>query len=269
MFWEKITVDEFAAAREKCGRVCVIPMGCLEKHGNHLPLGTDILRARGVAELACEKEEVMIFPYMPFGIVSEVKHKLGTIALPSQLMFRMLEELCDEIARNGFTKILFLDGHGGNWNFVRSFIQSRHEHPCNYTAFFYQLSRLTPEEYKSFLEYHGEPVTVSGHADIFETSTVMALAPEQVKMDALVQNGQSLGRMDDYGELGAYSGISWYASFPHQMAGEPSKASADRGEFLLKYYVEHAAQVFKKLKESDIPGELQEEFYSKCYDPQV
>ena len=107
MFWEKITVNEFAAARESCGKVCFIPIGCLEKHGNHLPLGTDILTARTVAARAAEIEDVMIFPYLPFGIVSEVKHKLGTIALSSQLQYDMLEELCDEIARNGFTKILF------------------------------------------------------------------------------------------------------------------------------------------------------------------
>ncbi len=269
MFWEKITVDEFAAAREKCGGVCVIPLGCLEKHGNHMPLGTDIIRARGVAERAAEIEDVMIFPYLPFGIVSEVKHKLGTIALSSKLQFRMLEELCDEIARNGFTKILFLDAHGGNWNFIRYFSQSRHEHPCNYTVFFYQLSRLLPEERKAFLDYHGEPIVVSGHADLIETSTVMALEPDTIKMDQLELNGFPLGRMDEYGELGAYCGISWYASFPNQMAGEPSKASADRGEFLLKYFVKHAAEVFKKLKETDLPNELQEEFYAKCDNPQV
>lgn len=78
MFWEQITVDQFAAARETCGGVCVIPIGCLEKHGNQLPLGTDILTARTAAALAAgKKSEVMIFPYLPFGIVSEVKHKLA------------------------------------------------------------------------------------------------------------------------------------------------------------------------------------------------
>lgn len=270
MFWEKITVDEFAAARETCGGVCVIPIGCLEKHGNHLPLGTDILTARAVAERAAEKSDVMIFPYLPFGLVSEVKHKLGTVALSSQLIYAMLEELCEEIARNGFNKILLLNGHGGNTNFLRYFSQSRHEHPCDYTVFTYDLSYLSPDEYDQFVEFHGEPINVSGHADIYETSTTMALAPEQVKMEALrPEDGLPLGRMDDYAALGIYCGIGWYASFPEQMAGEPQKASADRGEMLLDFYVGHVANIFEKMKSDELPNELQEEFYSQCYDPQI
>ena len=173
MFWEQITVDQFAAARETCGGVRVIPVGCLEKHGNQLPLGTDILTARTASALAAEKSEVMIFPYLPFGIVSEVKHKLGTVALSSQLQYHMLEELCEEIARNGFHKILFVNGHGGNTNFLRYFSQSRHEHPCDYTVFTYELSYMTDEQYESFLKLNG-PVKESGHADIYETSVVMA-----------------------------------------------------------------------------------------------
>ena len=57
MFWEKITVDEFAAAREKCGGVCVIPLGCLEKHGQHMPVGTDVIQAAEFARIAAEKED--------------------------------------------------------------------------------------------------------------------------------------------------------------------------------------------------------------------
>lgn len=269
MFWEQITVDQFAAAREICGGVCVIPIGCLEKHGNQLPLGTDILTARTAVARAAEKSEVMVFPYLPFGIVSEVKHKLGTIALSSQLQYHMLEELCEEIARNGFHKILFVNGHGGNTNFLRYFSQSRHEHPCDYTVFTYELFRKTPEQEAAFLALNG-PVKESGHADIYETSVVMAIAPEQVHMEALrPQDGRSLGRMDAYAKLGAYSGISWYASYPYQMAGDPSDATAQKGELLLNGFVENLAHLFDLLKNSDLPGELQEEFYMRCDTPQA
>ena len=244
MFWEQITVDQFAAARETCGGVCVIPIGCLEKHGNQLPLGTDILTARTAAAL-------------------------GTVALSSQLQYHMLEELCEEIARNGFHKILFVNGHGGNTNFLRYFSQSRHERPCDYTVFTYELSYMTDEQYESFLKLNG-PVKESGHADIYETSVVMAVAPEQVHMEALrPQDGHSLGRMDAYGKAGAYAGISWYASYPCQLAGDPSEATAQKGELLLNAYVNNLVKLFDLLKKDDVPGELQEEFYMQCYDPQV
>ena len=62
------------------------------------------------------------------------------------------------------------------------------------------------------------------------------VAPEQVHMEALrPQDGHSLGRMDAYGKTGAYAGISWYASYPCQLAGDPSEATVQKGELCLLY----------------------------------
>ena len=128
---------------------------------------------------------------------------------------------------------------------------------------------MTDEQYESFLKLNG-PVKESGHADIYETSVVMAVAPEQVHMEALrPQDGHSLGRMDAYGKTGAYAGISWYASYPCQLAGDPSEATVQKGELLLNAYVNNLVKLFDLLKKDDVPGELQEEFYMQCYDPQV
>ena len=121
MFWEQLTVDEFNESKEKTKGVCVIPLGCMEKHGNHLPLGTDVYIAREVARRAAEVEEVMIFPYYPIGVVAEVRHKQGTVAVPSQLQYDMLEAICEELSRNGYNKIILGNGHGGNSTFLRYF----------------------------------------------------------------------------------------------------------------------------------------------------
>ncbi|MDE5547967.1 MAG: creatininase family protein, partial [Clostridia bacterium] len=86
MLWENLTVDEFAAAEKETKGVVLVPIGCLEKHGNHMPLGTDILIAREISIKSAEREPAMVFPYLPFGIVAEVKHKLGTISLTSNLI---------------------------------------------------------------------------------------------------------------------------------------------------------------------------------------
>lgn len=71
------------------------------------------------------------------------------------------------------------------------------------------------------------------------------------------------------GKPGAYAGISWYASYPCQLAGDPSEATAQKGELLLNAYVNNLVKLFDLLKKDDVPGELQEEFYMQCYDPQV
>ncbi len=268
MFWENLTVDEFEQAREICKGVCVIPIGCLEKHGNHLPLGTDIFTARKVASLAAEREEVMIFPLYPFGSVCEVRHKLGTVALSMQLQLQIMEELCDEISRNGFKKILFLNGHGGNAALLSAFVRSRLDRPHDYTVFTVDCSAARASHTAEFEKLNGEPVRVPDHhACIYETSGIMAIAPELVKMEALQPNGLPLHRMDEFAKLKIKSSVSWYANYPNQYAGEAENATPEKGEYLLKIYSEWTSEVFRTIKEIDTPTELTREFYEKSLNP--
>ena len=59
MLWEKLREEEFENAIERSGGVCIIPMGCLEKHGQHLPVGTDHLETESIIEAALKKEEAV------------------------------------------------------------------------------------------------------------------------------------------------------------------------------------------------------------------
>ena len=69
--WLYKTSSNFAALREESKNVCVIPMGCVEKHGLHLPLGTDILHASHIAYLASQVEPVCIFPPSPYVLTEQ------------------------------------------------------------------------------------------------------------------------------------------------------------------------------------------------------
>ena len=139
MKWEELNINEFIEGINKASGVILVPIGCLEKHGNHMPIGTDIILAREISLRVSQIEDVMVFPFMPFGIVGEVKHKTGTISLSSKLIYLMLEELCDELSRNGFNKIIFVDGHGGNHNFLKYFMQSRLEQKHKYVTYYFDL----------------------------------------------------------------------------------------------------------------------------------
>ena len=111
MLWEDLREEEFEGAIEKSGGVCVRPIGCLEMHGQHLPVGTDGLKGQALAEMAAEKTGAVVFPSgLWLGDVMGA-HKLqdpasrqrsGYISLSPELLLNILTELCDEIARNGF-----------------------------------------------------------------------------------------------------------------------------------------------------------------------
>ncbi len=114
MLWENLREEEFEEAIKESGGVCILPVGCLEKHGQHLPVGTDVIHITEIAKRAAEKEPVMIFPTMYFGEKTGAGEFRGTVIFSLELRLRILKETCREIARNGFRKILFYNGHGGN-----------------------------------------------------------------------------------------------------------------------------------------------------------
>lgn len=269
MFWEELNVNGFVDAVEKCKGVCIFPIGCLEKHGNHLPLGTDIYIAREIAARAAEQEDVMVFPSYPLGIVAEVKHKAGTIAISSQLQFQVLEAIFEEISRNGFKKIIIANGHGGNTNFLSYFAQAMLEKEKDYTVYVVDAWYLHPEQEKYLIDTYG-PIPTGGHADHMETSQIMAIHPELVHMDLVnVEESASLGRADWYWQHGVFTGANWYASYPHQFAGDPTAASTAFGEDMLTFNANNMAELVKKIKEDDTIPDLFKEFYSFHKNPQL
>src|SRR5690554_4377747 len=114
MLWAHLREEEFEQAIEKSKGVCAMAVGCLEKHGQHLPVGTDTLKTNKVLEMASDIEPVCVFPCFYFGDIQGLYQHKGSIVLSGSLLLSFMTELCDEIARNGFKKILLFNGHGGN-----------------------------------------------------------------------------------------------------------------------------------------------------------
>ena len=120
MNWEKLTSPDFEIAVKTCGRVCLLPLGVIEKHGDHLPLGQDAMVIHRLCTEAAEIEPAMVFPFFYLGRINEARHQPGTISLKYELILPVLESMCDEIARNGFDRILLANGHGGNINILNT-----------------------------------------------------------------------------------------------------------------------------------------------------
>ncbi len=258
--WEQLTSGEFAEAAQAVGGVCVVPLGVLEKHGDHLPLGTDLLNIRCVAERAVAIEPAILFPPLFFGQIQEARHWPGTFAMPGHLLLALLETACEEIARNGLRKILLLSGHGGN-NFLDFFLFTLLERPRDYVVykaeprdFWFSLGE-TPEwkaMAQSEFDYHG------GER---ETSVALAAAPDSVRMDLLAGSGQRQGRLDHLG--GLRTSMWWYADFPDHYAGDAAHATAEKGEFLVSRCAECVAGYIRAVKGDAVSARLQAEYFSR------
>ncbi len=122
--WEELTGADFRDAIQQAQGTCLLPFGILEKHGPHLPLGTDLLNVRYASLHAAAQEYAVVFPEYYFGQIFEAKHEPGTVAYSRELQFLLLQETTDEMARNGCKKILIVNGHGGNESLLPYFAQT-------------------------------------------------------------------------------------------------------------------------------------------------
>ena len=178
--WEELTSSDFAMAVKQSGGVCLVPIGVIEKHGQQLPLGTDVYTAREICRRAAAKEYCIIYPYYFMGQIFEAKHQPGTIAYSSELMFSLLDETCKEIARNGIKKIILVNGHGGNNAWLQYFCQIQLATPRDYAVYTINPS-VNPDVQKKITEMR--KTDTGGHADEVETSSMMAVRPDLVKID--------------------------------------------------------------------------------------
>ncbi|MGE5621139.1 MAG: creatininase family protein [archaeon] len=261
--YEELTSPDFKKAVELSEKTCIIPMGILEKHGPHLPLGTDMLDAREIVSRAAQKEYTIIFPQYYFGQIFEAKHQPGTIAYSSSLVWNLLQETCDELSRNGIKKIILVNGHGGNTYFLRYFCQAQLEKRKDYAVILF-----TPADNPEVAEKIKKLRRTSndGHAGETETSEMLVTNSSLVHLDAAKsQNGDDQKRLKDLPD--SFSGIWWYARFPNHYAGDGSYASKEIGELLVNNEVEQLTKLIRNVKKNNNILELQKQFFDEAENP--
>lgn len=259
--WEDITANDWAGAQEKAAFTCIVPLGILEKHGLHLPLGTDLIHVREwVARAAC-REYAVVFPGFYFGQIYEAMHQPGTFTLPSRLVWDLLEATCEEIGRNGFKKIVLVNGHGGNNHLLGYFAQAQLERRRNYVVYVYNYVP-EPQAAEKVRKLRQSDPAGDLHAGEQETSEVLAVRPDLVRMDlAPKESGRDQQRLNL--QPGVYTGIWWYARFPNHYAGEGEKATAELGRLSVENRVNTLAGVIRAIKADTKTPAVQKEFFDR------
>jgi creatinine amidohydrolase len=260
---EEITSPQFIGAVEKAGGVCVIPLGIIEKHGPHLPLGTDLFEAREIAVSAAKKEYTIIFPPYFTGQIFEAKHQPGAIAYSKDLMWKMLEETCAELSRNGLKKIILLNGHGGNNNFLQYFCQAQLAEQNNYVVVFFRPGE-DPNLDKEIASL--EKAKLDGHAGEEETSMMYVIRPDLVDLGA-IKNESGLDQDRLKGLPFGYTGIWWYAKYPNHFASDVAQPEEKLGKLLIEREAIQLAALIKFMKSDNSIEKLQDEFFRRSQNP--
>jgi creatinine amidohydrolase len=257
--WEELTSDDFRSAIQRSEGTCLLPFGIMEKHGPHLPLGTDLFNARYVALAAAQSDFAVVFPEYYFGQIFEAEHEPGTVAYSASLQLQLLQETTDEMARNGCKKIIVVNGHGGNEHLLPYFAQTQLEKQRDYVVYVMALFDPPPG---------GPPkkTTNDMHAGEQETSEMLIVRPDLVHLDrANQESGADQARLKLSDNL--YTAIWWYSSFPFHYSGDGAAARRELGEYDMDAWtaaVQKAIRVVKADKES---LRLQNEFFEKAKHP--
>jgi len=261
--YEELTSPDFARAVARSGGTCIVPLGILEKHGPHLPLGTDLIDCREVSLRAATTEYAIVFPPYFVGQIFEAKHQPGTIAYGSRMMLDFLQETCDELARNGLRRIILVNGHGGNDAFLHYFCQSQLEARRDYVVYLFEPAY--DEATESRLDKMRK-TTVDGHAGEEETSVMLAHRPELVKLArAGDESGADLKRQA--GLKNAYTGIWWYAGQPNHYRGDGSAGNAAFGQALLEAETGALVEMIRSVKKDTVTAEIQKKFFDDAAKP--
>lgn len=257
--WEELTAGDFREGIRQSQGTCLLPFGILEKHGPHLPLGTDLVDVRYAALHAAEQEYTIVFPEYYFGQIFEAKHEPGTIAYSRNLQLELLQETTDEMARNGCKKVVIVNGHGGNESLLPYFAQTQLDKPHDYVVYIFGL----------FQPPAGGPpkkTSMDMHAGETETSTMLVARPDLVHMDrAKSESGADQKRQDLPETL--YTGIWWYARFPNHYSGDGSAATRELGEYRMKTWIDALVKAVRAVKADQVSLQLQNEFYQKSKHP--
>lgn len=259
--WEELTASDWPLALEKSSRTIILPIGILEKHGPHAPMGSDLIHVRQLAKRAAEQEYAVIFPDYFYGQVNEARHIQGTFSLPTELTLELLQATCDEIARNGFEKIFIINGHGGNPQMLRYFVQTQMDKKRDYAVFFYEPSQDESVRQQVAQMRKSDPASDS-HAGETETSTLLYLRPDLVQMDrATTESGENLERLAELPNV--YTAIWWYASYPLHYAGEGGVASKELGKLITEDRVESIVEALQAVKADETTLQLQREYFEE------
>ncbi|MBO5270284.1 MAG: creatininase family protein, partial [Clostridia bacterium] len=192
-----------------------------------------------------------------------------TLSVETEML--LLDELCEQISRNGFKKILLLNGHGGNnpWldTFLRKLANKKHDFVCGKIMVKLQaphpmaeiliekgpgsIPELTPEDEKLILDYHEMGMKV-GHACMGETAWIMGFAPEAVHLERLgIESGLSTHVTDYLKEAGIrIMDDGWGYNYPNAFSGHDPVGCNERiGKAAVRLQSERLARAIKVLKD--------------------
>jgi creatinine amidohydrolase len=259
VWYQELSWPEVREQAKVCD-IILLPVGAVEMHGTHCPVGSDSLNAQKIAELVAKKTGALVAPPIWYGAHMYQQYGFpGTVPIRSDSLKQFVKDVITGLANNGFKKIIVVNGHGQQWVYVGAL----HELALETKAFIAIATwwELIKDTISEVCETHFV------HADETETSLALYLYPELVDMSkagkesapSIVDKKWFSGPVG-LGEEGGFPGHNITHSFSQVdvyklgILGDATKATRGKGEKLVNAVVTKLSEFIEELKSKYPPG---------------
>jgi len=230
-----MTSEEFAAIAKK-DPVVILPVGALEEHGRHLPLGADVIQPLHVVDEVARRTNAYVAPAIPYGVCTTTRPYPGTVSVSVDALKGFVRDVLADFVRNGVRRVMILSGHAGREHMMalRAAAQEVVDEGTGLRA-------TVLSDYDIIYASQGILPEGDGHAGAGETSRIMTARPDLVK-------GKSPPGKN---EIPPYAVVSDPRKYWSGVTGDPSKASKALGEKLDDLVIEELVKLVEELRGRD------------------
>jgi creatinine amidohydrolase len=234
MYIINYTSDDFKSNLSK-SEVVIIPVGMVEAHGHHMPLGTDIFSPMLFCQMLEERigDKIWIAPEIPYGQSFDLSFYPGTFSVPSEVMAEYVYHIGKSMYENGLKKLIFINGHGGNATALGLASQ--------------KLVQLGMDVMISnwWMDYSKEILTMcegQGHAGEDETSAVLYYDESLVQMEKALKNNKKPVLRINFKDRGRIL-------YENALSGDATLATREKGEKIFKLLTDKLVETIEAVIE--------------------
>jgi len=229
-----------AAKAAKNGTVIIFPIGSVEEHGDHLPLGTDSIQPEYVALEVAKRTGCLVAPPFRYGVCNATRNFPGTLSVKFDTLYRVVADVLSELVRSGFSRIIVLSGHAGNSHMVALRLAAQDIVVRSDELVKGKVRIMVLSDFDFAEELSGQYASPNdGHAGTLETSRVMAIRCDLIKGKGKAETW----RMPRF-EVVAHPELC----FPGGVNGDPTSATVEKGQKINQYIIEQVERLVKELR---------------------
>lgn len=235
-----------AAERMKATNTALLPVGAIEQHGPHLPLDTDAWDAEYLCDRVaegCSDPKPLVLPLIPYGVSYHHQDFPGTLSISPETLSRVVYEVGMSAAQHGITKLIIINGHGGNGATLELAAQMINRDAHIFTCV--DTGETSDADIDELTDTPND-----AHAGEVETSTTLATRPELVDMSLAKKAVPRFS--SEYLDFSSQRSVAWFAHTgkisKSGVLGDPTKATKEKGERYWELMIDHLVKFVEQIK---------------------